>query len=63
MSKGKGYIQKIEIFEKYRQTFNKLNNIYENKNIFKERDEFNQKLNKDKNKLSEDIKDIIINNN
>ena len=63
LSKGKGYIQKIEIFEKYRQTFNKLNNIYENKNIFKERDEFNQKLNKDKNKLSEDIKDIIINNN
>ena len=63
LSKGKGYIQKIEIYEKYRQTFNKLNNIYENKNIFKERDEFNQKLNKDKNKLSEDIKDIIINNN
>lgn len=62
-SKEKGYFKKVIMYEKYKKTFNRLNNIYENNNIFNELDEFHQKFNIKNNKLSESVKNIIIDNN
>ena len=62
-SKEGDYLKKINIYEKYKKTFNKLNNIYENNNILKELDEFYQDYNNNRNKLSESIKFTILNNN
>ena len=59
-SKGVGYLKKIEIYEKYKKTFNRLNNIYINNNLFKDFDEFYKDFNVDRNLLSENIKDILI---
>ena len=60
-SKKKEYLEKIAIYEKYKKTFNKLNNIFEKNNIFKEVDEFHLKFDKNRNDLSESVKDSLIN--
>jgi energy-coupling factor transporter ATP-binding protein EcfA2 len=59
-SKGIGYLKKIEIYEKYRKTFNRLNNIYNNNSILKDFDEFYKDFNIDRNLLIENVKDILI---
>jgi len=58
--KGDGYLKKIEIYEKYKKTFNRLNNIYIKNNLLKDLDEFYKNFNVDRNILSENIKDILI---
>ena len=60
LSKEKGYLKNIEIYEKYKIIFNRLNNIYNQKNIFEEFLQFDKVFNSNKDILSEKVTNILI---
>ena len=61
-SKKLGYLQKIDIYQKYKKTFSRLNSIYTKNNIFKDLEEFNKDFNINRSMTLGKIKDILIEN-
>jgi len=62
LSKDIGYLEKIDIYQKYKKTFSRLNNIYIKNNIFKDLEEFNKDFNDNRSIALEKIKYILIDN-
>ena len=60
-SKEKDYLKKIKIYEKYKKTFNRLNNIYMKNNVFLNLNELEKDFNEKNNAILEKITDIFIN--